>query len=180
MPVCLASVMIYAMNTDPTKTKTHLLIYPMLITKWARENYVPRLPGDMILKIPKFQQFFPYGKWREDDEEVALPVPPLAAPADIPAPFAPTSPEPSRRDLMRALWQNECIMRRHDQLVLMLHPRWETSGLEQISSLEISQNQQEQRAGSVEKGNAEEEEDFQSAEATGDASTYAGEESTKE
>ncbi|MED6128248.1 hypothetical protein PIB30_095802, partial [Stylosanthes scabra] len=36
MPVCLASVMRYAMNADPTKTKTHLLIFPMLITKWAR------------------------------------------------------------------------------------------------------------------------------------------------
>ncbi|MED6152074.1 hypothetical protein PIB30_088543 [Stylosanthes scabra] len=156
MAVCLASVMINAMNTDPTKTKTHLLIYPMFITKWARENNVPRLPGDVILKIPKSQQFFPYGKWREDDEEVAHPVPPPAAPADIPTPSAPSSPEPSRRDLMRALRQNERIMRRHEQLMLMLHPGLDTLGLEQISSPKISQNQQEQRTGSVEKGNAEE------------------------
>ncbi|MED6163008.1 hypothetical protein PIB30_075876 [Stylosanthes scabra] len=35
MPICLASVMRYAMNGDPTKTKTHLLIFPMFITKWA-------------------------------------------------------------------------------------------------------------------------------------------------
>ncbi|MED6202369.1 hypothetical protein PIB30_104654 [Stylosanthes scabra] len=141
MPVCLASVMSYAMNADPTKTKTHLLIYPMFITKWARENNVPRLPGDAILKIPKSQQFFPYRKWREDDEEVPPPVPPPAAPVDIPAPSAPSSPEPSRRDLMRALRQNEHIMHRHEQLMLMLHPGLDTSGLEQISSLEISQNQ---------------------------------------
>ncbi|MED6200351.1 hypothetical protein PIB30_084209 [Stylosanthes scabra] len=30
MPVCLASVMRYAMNADPTKLKTHLLIFRML------------------------------------------------------------------------------------------------------------------------------------------------------
>ncbi|MED6188975.1 hypothetical protein PIB30_091081 [Stylosanthes scabra] len=52
MPVCLASVM----NSDPTKTKTHLLIFPMFITKWARDNNVPRFPGDVIVKIPKSQQ----------------------------------------------------------------------------------------------------------------------------
>ncbi|MED6222562.1 hypothetical protein PIB30_065563 [Stylosanthes scabra] len=119
MLVCLASVMRYAMNVDPTKSKTHLLIFPMFITKWARDNNVPRFPGDIMVKIPKSQQFFPYGKWREDDEEVAPPVPPPAAP-----------------------------------------------------------NPQSQRAESAEKGNAEEDDDFQSAEATGDANAYAGEEST--
>ncbi|MED6173141.1 hypothetical protein PIB30_056497 [Stylosanthes scabra] len=149
-------VMSYAMNTDPTKTKTHLLIFPMFITKWARENNVPRLPGD----------------WHEDDEEVAPPVPPPAAPADIPAPSAPSSPEPSRKDLMREL--------RHEQLMLMLHPGLDTSRLEQIFSPEISQNQQDQRAGSAEKGNTEEDEDFQIAEATRDANTYVGEESAEE
>ncbi|MED6212344.1 hypothetical protein PIB30_082393 [Stylosanthes scabra] len=161
MSVCLASVMRYAMNADPTKTKTHLLIFPMFITKWARDNNVPRLPGD----------------WREDDEEVAPPVPPPAAPVDVPAPFAPISPEPSRKDLMRALRRNERIIRRHEQLMLMLHPGLDTSGLEQISSPEISQNPQNQRAGSAEKGKMEEDDNFQSAEATEDASTYAGEES---
>ncbi|MED6126309.1 hypothetical protein PIB30_077266 [Stylosanthes scabra] len=94
MPVCLASVMRYAMNTDPTKTKTHLLIFPKFITKWARDNNVPRFLGDVIVKIPKSQQFFPYGKWREDDEEVAPPVPPPTAPVDVLAPSAPSSPEP--------------------------------------------------------------------------------------
>ncbi|MED6171544.1 hypothetical protein PIB30_041694 [Stylosanthes scabra] len=86
MPVCLASVIRYAMNADPTKTKTHLLIFPMFITKWARDNNVPRFLGDVM-------------------------------------------------------------------------------------------NPQSQRAGSAEKGNAEEDDDFQSAEATGDANAYVGEES---
>ncbi|MED6162777.1 hypothetical protein PIB30_073740 [Stylosanthes scabra] len=75
---------------------------------------------------------------REEEEEVAPPIPPLAAPADIPAPSAPSSLEPSRRDLMRALWRNERIMHRQEQLILMLHPGLETSGLEQISSPKIS------------------------------------------
>ncbi|MED6149887.1 hypothetical protein PIB30_066925 [Stylosanthes scabra] len=163
MSVCLASVMRYAMNADPTKSKTHLLIFPMFITKWARDNNVPRFPGDIMVKIPKSQQFFPYGKWREDDEEVALPVPPPVAPVDVPTPSTPSSPEPSRKELMRALRQNERIMRRHEQWMLMLHPRLDTSGLEQISSPDISQNPQSQRAESVEKGNAEEDDDFQSA-----------------
>ncbi|MED6151946.1 hypothetical protein PIB30_087171, partial [Stylosanthes scabra] len=53
----------------------------------------------------------------------------------------------------------------------MLHPGLDTSGLEQISSPDISQNPQGQRAGSAEKENTEEDDDFQSSEATGDAST---------
>ncbi|MED6141654.1 hypothetical protein PIB30_105624, partial [Stylosanthes scabra] len=138
--VTLLSVMIYIMNTNSTKSRNHLISYPMFITKWAQDYNVPRLLGDVILKIPKSQQFFPYGKWREEDEEVAPPLPPPVAPTDIPAPFAPSSPEPSRRDLMRALRGNERIMRRHEQLILMLHPGLDTSGLEQISSPEISQN----------------------------------------
>ncbi|MED6198578.1 hypothetical protein PIB30_067745 [Stylosanthes scabra] len=150
----------------PTETKTHLLIFPMFITKWVRDNNVPRFPGDVM--------------WREDDEEVAPPVPPPAAPVDVPAPSAPSSPEPSRKELMRTLWRNEHIMRRHEQLMLMLHPGLDTSGLEQISFPDISQNSQSQRAGSAEKGNAEEDDDFQSAEATGDANAYAGEESAND
>ncbi|MED6183692.1 hypothetical protein PIB30_040158 [Stylosanthes scabra] len=176
----LPSVMTYAMNTDPTKSKNHLLLYPMFITKWAQDNNVPRLPKDVILKIPKSQQFFPYRKWHEEEEEVAPPIPPLAAPADILATSAPSSLEPLRRDLMRALRRNKRIMRRHEQLMLMLHPGLDTSGLEQISSPEISQNQQEQGAGSAEREDAEEDEDFQSAEATGDASTHAGGESAED
>ncbi|MED6166419.1 hypothetical protein PIB30_109045, partial [Stylosanthes scabra] len=177
MPVFLASVMRCAMNADPTKSNTHLLIFPMFITKWARDNNVPRFLGDIMVKIPKSQQFFPNGKWREDDEEVAPPVPPPAAPVDVPTPFAPSSPEPSRKELMRALRRNERTMRRHEQLMLMMHAGLDTSGLEQISSPDISQNPQGQRDGSAEKENMEEDDNFQSAEATGDASTYAGEES---
>ncbi|MED6200724.1 hypothetical protein PIB30_088099 [Stylosanthes scabra] len=180
MHVSLPSVMIYAMNTDPSKSKNHLLLYPMFITKWAQDNNVPRLPGDVILKISKSQQFFPYEKWREEEEEVVPPVPPAAAPADILAPSAPSSPKPSMRDLMRVLRRNERIMRRHEQLMLMLHPGLDTSELEQISSPKISQNQQERGARSAEMGDAEEDEDFQSAEATGDASTYAGGESAED
>ncbi|MED6189075.1 hypothetical protein PIB30_092173 [Stylosanthes scabra] len=95
-------------------------------------------------------------------------VPPLAARTDILAPAAPSSLEPSRKDIMRALRRNERIMRRHEQLMLMLHPGLDTSGLEQISSPEISQNQQEQGARSARRADAEEEDDFQSAEATAD------------
>ncbi|MED6199825.1 hypothetical protein PIB30_079513 [Stylosanthes scabra] len=122
----------------------------MFITKWAQDNNVPRLPGDVILKIPKSQQFFPYGKWREEEEEVAPPVPPPAVPADIPAPSAPSSPEPSRRDLMRALRRNERIM--------------------QLAGIRSR----------TEREDAEEDEDFQSVEATGDASTHAGGESAED
>ncbi|MED6175455.1 hypothetical protein PIB30_078556 [Stylosanthes scabra] len=190
VPISFPSIMNFTMNADPTKSKTHLLPYPMFITKWAQEANVQRFLGDEILKIPKSQQFFPFGKWRKEDEEVAhpvpppmpspvpppmpSPVPPPAAPTDIAAPSAPSSPKPSRRDLMRALRQNERIMHRHGQLMLMLHPRLDTSGLEQISSLEISQNQQEQGAMSAGRADAEEKEDFQSAEATAGASTNEG------
>ncbi|MED6140496.1 hypothetical protein PIB30_093764, partial [Stylosanthes scabra] len=114
--------------------------------------------------------------WRENDEEVAPPIPPPAAPIDVPTPSAPSSLEPSRKELMRALQRNKRIMRRHEQLMLMLHPGLDTSRLEQISSPDISQNPQGQRTGSAEKGNTEEDDDFQSAEATGDANAYAGEE----
>ncbi|MED6140271.1 hypothetical protein PIB30_091558 [Stylosanthes scabra] len=139
MPVYLASVMRCAINADPTKSKTHLLIFPMFITKWAQDNNVPRFSGDIMVKIPKAQQFFPYGK--------------------LHLPFHHRQPL-------------------HEQLMLMMHPGLDTSGLEQVSSPDISQNSQGQRAGSAEKENAEEDDDFQSAKATGVASTYAGEEST--
>ncbi|MED6178724.1 hypothetical protein PIB30_110352 [Stylosanthes scabra] len=120
MPVCLASVMRYAKNADPTKTKTRLLIFPMFITKWARENNVPRFPGDVILKFQSPNSFSPMGSG----------------------------------------------VRMMKKLHLLFHHRQPL--------------QQEQRAGSAENGIAEEDEDFDSDEATGDASTYAGEESTEE
>ncbi|MED6116476.1 hypothetical protein PIB30_100664 [Stylosanthes scabra] len=60
----------FTMNADPTKSKTHLLPYPMFITKWAQEANVPRFLGDEILKIPKSQQFFPFEKWCEEGHEL--------------------------------------------------------------------------------------------------------------
>ncbi|MED6208598.1 hypothetical protein PIB30_046859 [Stylosanthes scabra] len=150
VPVSLPSVMNFALNTDPTKSN-HLLPYPMFITKWAQEANVPRYPGDEILKISKSQQFFPFEKWHGENEGVAhpvpppmpSPVPPPSAHTDIPTSSAFSSPEPSRKDLMRALRRNERIMHRHEQLMLMIHPGLDTSRLEQISSREVSQTQQE-------------------------------------
>ncbi|MED6223447.1 hypothetical protein PIB30_074003 [Stylosanthes scabra] len=119
-------------NINPTRHETTL---SMEIVLWIYALMMDMpIPGGCNTENSKVPTIFPYGKWRDDDEEVAPPVPPPAAPADIP----------------------------------------DTSRLEQISSPEISQNQQDQRAKSAEKGNVEEHEDFQSAEATGDASTYAG------
>ncbi|MED6161548.1 hypothetical protein PIB30_061849 [Stylosanthes scabra] len=179
LPVSLLSVMNFTLNADPTKSKNHLLPYPIFITKWAQEVNVPRYLGDEILKIPKSQQFFPFGKWHSEDEEVAYPVPPSmpspvpppTAHTDIPTSSAFSSPESSRKDLMRALRRNERIMHR---LMLMIHPGLDTSGLKQISSLEVSQTQQEQGAWSAGKADAKEEEDFQGAEVTASASTNAG------
>ncbi|MED6212904.1 hypothetical protein PIB30_087942 [Stylosanthes scabra] len=144
--VSLPSVMNFIMNVDPTKSKNQLLPYPMFITKWAQEANVPRYPGNEILKIPNSQQCFPFGKWNGVDEEVAhpipppmpSPVPPTAAHTDILASSAFSSPEHSRRDLMRALTRNECIMHKHEQLMLIIHLGLDTSGLEQISSPEVS------------------------------------------
>ncbi|MED6165441.1 hypothetical protein PIB30_099558 [Stylosanthes scabra] len=53
MSVSLLGVMVSNMNTDPTKSKKHLLPFPMFITKWAEEANVPTYPGDEIRKIPK-------------------------------------------------------------------------------------------------------------------------------
>ncbi|MED6150178.1 hypothetical protein PIB30_069857 [Stylosanthes scabra] len=105
-----------------------------------------------LLHQRQWHEFLPYGKWHEEEEEVAPPIPQPVALADIPTPSAPSTPEPSRRDLMRALKQNE----------------------------QISQNRQEQGAGLVEREDAEEDEDFQSAAATGDASMYPGGESVED
>ncbi|MED6210387.1 hypothetical protein PIB30_063654 [Stylosanthes scabra] len=125
MPVCLASVMRYAMNADPTKMKTYLLIFPMFITKWARDNNVPRFPGDVMVKIPKSQQFFPMGSGVRMMKKLHLPF--------------------------------------HHQIRADIFPRHLPESAKS--------------KGRVEKGNAEEDDDFQSAEATGDSNAYAGEES---
>ncbi|MED6138602.1 hypothetical protein PIB30_075794 [Stylosanthes scabra] len=148
MSVSLPGVMVATMNDDPVKTKKQLLPFPMFITKWAAANEVPTYPGDEIFKVPKEQQFFPYGQWKADSEVERNPAPP--APAPVPPPTARTrapasssssSSQQSRNDLMRALRRNERIMRRHEQLMLMLHPDVDISQLQQISSLEVSEQQ---------------------------------------
>ncbi|MED6225611.1 hypothetical protein PIB30_095336, partial [Stylosanthes scabra] len=121
MSVSLAGVMVATMNDDPVKTKNQLLPFPMFITKWAAANEVPTYPGDEFFKVPKAQQFLPFGKWKIDSEVERNPAPP--APAPIPPQAARTrAPAPSRGspsqqlgdDLMRALRRNERIMRRHE------------------------------------------------------------------
>ncbi|MED6163772.1 hypothetical protein PIB30_083275 [Stylosanthes scabra] len=154
MSVFLPGVMVATMNDDPVKTKKQLLPFPMFITKWAAANEVPTYPGDEIFKVPKAQQFFPYVKWKTDSEVERNLAPPAPArtPAPVPPPAsrtrAPTSSrtsssQQSRDDLMRALRRNECIMRRHEQLMLMLHPDLDMSQLQQVSSPEVSEQQQQ-------------------------------------
>ncbi|MED6224237.1 hypothetical protein PIB30_082039 [Stylosanthes scabra] len=150
MSVLLPGIMVATMNEDPVKTKKQLLPFPMFITKWAAANGVPTYPGDEIFKVPKAQQFFPYGYWKTDNEVERNPAPP--APALAPAPVPPRAartraPSPSRGsslqqsgdDLTRALRRNERIMRRHEQLMLMLHSDLDISQLQQISSPEVSE-----------------------------------------
>ncbi|MED6209961.1 hypothetical protein PIB30_059641 [Stylosanthes scabra] len=150
MSVSLPGVMVATMNDDPVKTKNQILPFPMFITKWATANEVPTYPGDEFFKVPKAQQFFPYGKWKTDSEVERNPTPPAPAPA--PAPIPPQAartraPAPSRGsssqqsgdDLMRALRRNECIMHRHEQLMLLIHPDLDISQLQQISSPEVSE-----------------------------------------
>ncbi|MED6209999.1 hypothetical protein PIB30_059940 [Stylosanthes scabra] len=141
MSVFLPGIMVSTMNEDPVKTKKQLLPFLIFITKWAAAN-----------GVPKAQQFFPYGQWKTDSEverNPALPAP-VPAPAPVPPPAARTrAPAPSRGsslqqsgdDLMRALQRNERIMRRHEQLMLMLHPDLHISQLQQISSPEVLEQQ---------------------------------------
>ncbi|MED6112268.1 hypothetical protein PIB30_060144 [Stylosanthes scabra] len=82
MSVSLAGVMVATMNDDPVKTKNQLLSFPMFITKWAAANEVPTYSGNEFFKVPKAQQFFPFGKWKTDSEVERNPAPP--APAPIP------------------------------------------------------------------------------------------------
>ncbi|MED6176329.1 hypothetical protein PIB30_087128 [Stylosanthes scabra] len=68
--ISLPGIMVTAMNEDPTKSKKQLLPFPMFITKWAEKVGVPAYPGDEILNVPKVQQFFPYGLWKEEKDTV--------------------------------------------------------------------------------------------------------------
>ncbi|MED6214864.1 hypothetical protein PIB30_107552 [Stylosanthes scabra] len=144
MSVSLPGIMVATMNNDPVKTKKQLLPLPMFITKWAAANEVPTYPGDEIFKVPKAQQFFPYGQWKTDSEVERNPALPAAAPAlaPIPPPAARTrtsvssrgsSSQQCRDDIMRALRRNERIMRRHEQLMLMLYPDLDISQLQAAS-----------------------------------------------
>ncbi|MED6225873.1 hypothetical protein PIB30_097838, partial [Stylosanthes scabra] len=60
---------------------------------------------------------------------------------DIPASSTHSSPQHSRKELIRALRRNEHIMRRHEQLWLMIHPGMDISQLERVSSPEVSEHQ---------------------------------------
>ncbi|MED6111059.1 hypothetical protein PIB30_048949 [Stylosanthes scabra] len=111
MTMSLSGVMNIAMNDDPTKSKRQLLPFPMFITKWTERAGVPTYPGDEIFNVPKAQQFFPYGLWKEEREAAEDPIPPpmpsqVRPPfthTDIPASSARSSPQPTRKELMRAL-----------------------------------------------------------------------------
>ncbi|MED6213525.1 hypothetical protein PIB30_094214, partial [Stylosanthes scabra] len=137
--VSLPGVMVSAMNEDPTKFKRQLLPFPMFITNWAEEAGVPTYLGDEIFNVPKAQQFFPDGIWKEGGEverDPALPAPaPILPPTacttrtNTPASSHSSSSQPYRNELMRALGRNERIFRRHEQLLLMLHPDINTSQL---------------------------------------------------
>ncbi|MED6109489.1 hypothetical protein PIB30_034084 [Stylosanthes scabra] len=99
MSVFLPGIMVATMNEDPIKTKKQLLPFRMLITKWVAANEVPTYSGDEIFKVPKAQQFFPYGQWKIDSEVERNPAPPAPAPAPapVPPPAARTrAPAPSR------------------------------------------------------------------------------------
>ncbi|MED6208602.1 hypothetical protein PIB30_046863 [Stylosanthes scabra] len=66
MSISLPGIMVTAMMEDSTKSKKQLMPFPMFITKWAEKAVVPTYPRDEILNIPKFQQFFAYGLWKEE------------------------------------------------------------------------------------------------------------------
>ncbi|MED6213115.1 hypothetical protein PIB30_090148 [Stylosanthes scabra] len=146
-------------NIMPTRHETtlgldHILLIYALMAGMSVSLPVPTYPGDEIFKVPKAQQFFPYGQWKTDSEVEQNPAPlaPVLAPAPVPPPAARTrapassrgsSSQQSRDDLMRALRRNERIMRRHEQLMFMLHPDLDISQLQQISSPEVSEQQQQ-------------------------------------
>ncbi|MED6184183.1 hypothetical protein PIB30_045072 [Stylosanthes scabra] len=96
MTISLPGVMVLAMNDDPTKSKRQLLPFPMFITKWAEGT-----------------------GGREADEDaipppMPAPAPPPATHTDVPASSTRSSPQPTGKELMRALRRNECVMRRHE------------------------------------------------------------------
>ncbi|MED6137669.1 hypothetical protein PIB30_067084 [Stylosanthes scabra] len=86
MTISLSGVMNIPINDDPTKSKKQLLPFPMFITEWAKEAGVPTYQGDEIFNVPKAQQFFPYGLWKDGREADEDPIPPpMPTPAPPPA-----------------------------------------------------------------------------------------------
>ncbi|MED6200188.1 hypothetical protein PIB30_082647 [Stylosanthes scabra] len=126
MSVSLPGVMVATMNDDPVKTKNQLLPFPMFITKWAAAN-----------KVPKAQQFFPYGKWKTNSEVERNPAPPAPEPAPAPMP-----PQAARTRAPTSSCGSSSQQSR-DDLMLMLHPDLDISQLQQISSPEVSEQQQQ-------------------------------------
>ncbi|MED6108761.1 hypothetical protein PIB30_027171 [Stylosanthes scabra] len=102
-PMSFLGIITTTMNDDRTDLKNQLLPFPMFITTWAEKAKVLKYSGDDIIKIPKSQQFFPFGKWKGEEEAVKDPIPPpmpspLPSPAmhtDIPTSSTFSSPEPS-------------------------------------------------------------------------------------
>ncbi|MED6201699.1 hypothetical protein PIB30_097634 [Stylosanthes scabra] len=123
LTIFLPGIMVTAMNEDPTKSKKQLLPFPMFITKWAEKAGEEREAADDPNPPP-----------------MPSPVRPPVTRTNTPAPSNRSSPQPSRKELMRALRRNERIMHRHEQLLLMLHPGTDISQLDQISSPEISEH----------------------------------------
>ncbi|MED6109305.1 hypothetical protein PIB30_032174 [Stylosanthes scabra] len=125
-------------NIMPTRHETTLGIDHVLLIYALMAGMSVFLPGIM---------------WKTDSEvernpappapaPAPLPVPPLAARIRAPAPSRGSSSQQSGDNLRRALRCNERIMRRHEQLMLMLHPNLDISQLQQISSPEVSEQQQ--------------------------------------
>ncbi|MED6126614.1 hypothetical protein PIB30_080097 [Stylosanthes scabra] len=122
-----------------------LLIYALMKGMMISLSEVMGMRFSMSQKHNSFSPMA-WKEGREADEDpipppMLAPAPPAATHTDIPASFARSSPQPTRKELMRALRCNDRIMRRHEQLLLMLHPGTNISQLEQISSQEVSEHQ---------------------------------------
>ncbi|MED6114721.1 hypothetical protein PIB30_083228 [Stylosanthes scabra] len=134
-------------NIMPTRHETTLGIDHILLIYALMAGMSVSLPGIMVATMNE-------DPWKTNNEvERSLtphapvlapaPVPPQAARTRAPAPSRGSSSQQSGDDLMRALQRNERIMRRHEQLMLMLHPDLDISQLQQISSHEVSEQQQQ-------------------------------------
>ncbi|MED6139098.1 hypothetical protein PIB30_080687 [Stylosanthes scabra] len=124
MTVSLPEIMVASMNEDHTKSKRELLPFPItaVLPLWPMERG---------------------GRSGEGSRPTCpTPVPPPAARTSTPASSRNNLSQPSRIELLRALRYNERVMRRHEQLLLMLHPDIDNSQLQQISSPEVFEQQQ--------------------------------------